>query len=108
MIESTLGLEQVPPGRQIYSNRTLNLRTIRAIGYDMDYTLLHYDAVRACHVAGLDPGEEQGQEESGAAHGTSLGERSGRSPALRSTSGRQTPGGSSLRRCRRPEARVCP
>jgi len=44
MNESTLGLEQVPPGRQIYSNRTLNLRTIRAVGYDMDYTLVHYRA----------------------------------------------------------------
>jgi HAD superfamily 5'-nucleotidase-like hydrolase len=44
MMESTLGLEQVPLGRQIYSNRTLNLRTIRAIGYDMDYTLVHYHA----------------------------------------------------------------
>jgi len=44
MMESTLGLEPVPPGRQIYSNRTLNLRTIRAIGYDMDYTLVHYRA----------------------------------------------------------------
>jgi HAD superfamily 5'-nucleotidase-like hydrolase len=43
-MESTLGLEQVPPGRQIYSNRTLNLRTIGAIGYDMDYTLVHYHA----------------------------------------------------------------
>jgi len=44
MMESTLGLDLVPPGRQIYSNRTLNLRTIRAIGYDMDYTLVHYRA----------------------------------------------------------------
>jgi HAD superfamily 5'-nucleotidase-like hydrolase len=44
MMESTLGLGAVPPGRQIYSNRTLNLRTIRAIGYDMDYTLVHYRA----------------------------------------------------------------
>jgi HAD superfamily 5'-nucleotidase-like hydrolase len=42
MTESTPGLEHVPPGRQIYANRTLNLRTIRAIGYDMDYTLVHY------------------------------------------------------------------
>lgn len=32
-----------PPGRGIYTNRTLNLRTVRAIGYDMDYTLVHYD-----------------------------------------------------------------
>jgi 5'-nucleotidase len=32
-----------PPGRGVYCNRTLNLRTIHAIGYDMDYTLVHYD-----------------------------------------------------------------
>jgi HAD superfamily 5'-nucleotidase-like hydrolase len=44
MTESKLDLEHVPPGRQIYANRTLNLRTIRAIGYDMDYTLVHYHA----------------------------------------------------------------
>jgi HAD superfamily 5'-nucleotidase-like hydrolase len=31
-----------PPGRGIYCNRTLNLRSIRAIGFDMDYTLVHY------------------------------------------------------------------
>lgn len=30
------------PGRGIYCNRTLNLRSIKAIGYDMDYTLVHY------------------------------------------------------------------
>jgi 5'-nucleotidase len=28
--------------RGIFSNRTLNLGAIRAIGYDMDYTLIHY------------------------------------------------------------------
>lgn len=28
--------------RGIYANRTLNLRSIRAVGYDMDYTLVHY------------------------------------------------------------------
>lgn len=28
--------------RGLFCNRTLNLRSIRAIGYDMDYTLLHY------------------------------------------------------------------
>ncbi|MEE8143431.1 MAG: HAD-IG family 5'-nucleotidase, partial [Planctomycetota bacterium] len=33
----------VPPGRGIYCNRTLNLRAIQAIGYDMDYTLVHYN-----------------------------------------------------------------
>jgi len=29
--------------RTIYCNRTLNLRAIKAIGYDMDYTLVHYN-----------------------------------------------------------------
>lgn len=31
-----------PPSRRIYCNRTLNLRSIGAIGFDMDYTLIHY------------------------------------------------------------------
>ncbi len=30
--------------RGIYTNRTLNLRAIKAVGYDMDYTLIHYHA----------------------------------------------------------------
>ena len=29
----------------IFCNRTLNLRSIEAVGYDMDYTLIHYDVV---------------------------------------------------------------
>lgn len=29
-------------GRGVYCNRTLNLRSIKVIGYDMDYTLVHY------------------------------------------------------------------
>ena len=32
----------IPPHRRLFRNRTLNLRSIRAIGYDMDYTLVHY------------------------------------------------------------------
>jgi 5'-nucleotidase len=38
-----------PPGsapsaaRRVFCNRTLNLRAIKAIGYDMDYTLIHYN-----------------------------------------------------------------
>jgi len=44
MVDANLNLEPVPPGRRIYANRTLNLRTSRAIGYDMDYTLVHYHA----------------------------------------------------------------
>lgn len=32
----------VPRWRGIFCNRTLNLRSIRAVGYDMDYTLIHY------------------------------------------------------------------
>jgi len=35
-----------PPGRDVYCNRTLNLRAIKAIGYDMDYTLVHYQVER--------------------------------------------------------------
>jgi HAD superfamily 5'-nucleotidase-like hydrolase len=35
-------LAPVPRERGIFCNRTLNLRSIRAIGYDMDYTLVHY------------------------------------------------------------------
>ncbi len=30
-------------GRDIFVNRTLNFRSLDAIGYDMDYTLVHYD-----------------------------------------------------------------
>ncbi|MGE3843828.1 MAG: HAD-IG family 5'-nucleotidase [Vicinamibacterales bacterium] len=30
-------------GRGVYCNRTLNLRAVRAIGFDMDYTLVHYN-----------------------------------------------------------------
>lgn len=32
------------PERRIFANRTLNLRSIRAIGFDMDYTLVHYSS----------------------------------------------------------------
>lgn len=31
-----------PQGRDLYCNRTLNMRSLQAIGYDMDYTLIHY------------------------------------------------------------------
>ncbi|TVQ97980.1 MAG: HAD family hydrolase [Deltaproteobacteria bacterium] len=34
----------IPAERRIYCNRTLNLRSLKAIGYDMDYTLIHYHA----------------------------------------------------------------
>lgn len=38
--------EAVPPPqaheRGVFANRTLNLRSVEAIGYDMDYTLIHY------------------------------------------------------------------
>jgi HAD superfamily 5'-nucleotidase-like hydrolase len=35
-------MPEIAPERRIFANRTLNLRPIRAIGYDMDYTLIHY------------------------------------------------------------------
>jgi len=31
------------PARAVFCNRTLNLRSVKAIGYDMDYTLIHYN-----------------------------------------------------------------
>jgi 5'-nucleotidase len=31
-----------PAARGVFCNRTINLRSIRVIGYDMDYTLVHY------------------------------------------------------------------
>jgi HAD superfamily 5'-nucleotidase-like hydrolase len=34
--------EPPPPPRRVFCNRTLNLRSIRAVGFDMDYTLIHY------------------------------------------------------------------
>ncbi len=37
-------LEPKPRSRGVFCNRTLNLRSIRAIGYDMDYTLVDYRA----------------------------------------------------------------
>jgi 5'-nucleotidase len=38
----TASFPRPPLAREIFCNRTLNLRSIRAIGYDMDYTLIHY------------------------------------------------------------------
>jgi 5'-nucleotidase len=35
-------MPSLPRERGVFCNRTLNLRSIRAIGYDMDYTLVHY------------------------------------------------------------------
>lgn len=32
-----------PPERAVFCNRTLNMRSIGAVGFDMDYTLVHYD-----------------------------------------------------------------
>jgi HAD superfamily 5'-nucleotidase-like hydrolase len=34
--------DRPPRSREVFCNRTLNLRAIRAVGYDMDYTLVHY------------------------------------------------------------------
>ncbi|PRW58251.1 5 -nucleotidase domain-containing 4 isoform X1 isoform A [Chlorella sorokiniana] len=31
------------PQRALFTNRTLNLRAIEVIGYDLDYTIIHYD-----------------------------------------------------------------
>ena len=34
----------LPASRGVFCNRTLNFRALRAIGYDMDYTLVDYHA----------------------------------------------------------------
>jgi HAD superfamily 5'-nucleotidase-like hydrolase len=34
---------RIDPEHGIFINRTINLRSIKAIGYDMDYTLVHYN-----------------------------------------------------------------
>ncbi|MFV2040189.1 MAG: HAD-IG family 5'-nucleotidase, partial [Acidimicrobiales bacterium] len=54
---STLDAGESPPERGVFVNRTTNLRSVQAIGYDMDYTLLHYNVelweqaafTHACH-----------------------------------------------------------
>ena len=37
-----LDADRPPPEQGVFANRTLNLRAVPAIGYDMDYTLIHY------------------------------------------------------------------
>jgi HAD superfamily 5'-nucleotidase-like hydrolase len=41
-VDSAFTPVTIPRARGIFCNRTLNLRSIRAVGYDMDYTLIHY------------------------------------------------------------------
>ena len=36
-------MSSLPPNRGIFCNRTMNFRSIKAIGYDLDYTLVHYN-----------------------------------------------------------------
>jgi HAD superfamily 5'-nucleotidase-like hydrolase len=48
----------VHPHRRIFCNRTLNLRAVRAIGYDLDYTLVHYN-VRAWEERAYDHARRQ-------------------------------------------------
>ncbi len=56
-----------PPERRVFCNRTLNMRSVQAIGFDMDYTLVHYDVrtwearafehvVQGLRKKGLSPG----------------------------------------------------
>lgn len=34
--------ESIPIGKQIFCNRSLNMKNITAVGFDMDYTLAQY------------------------------------------------------------------
>lgn len=36
------GAAAIPPEQQVFCSRSLNLRGIKVIGYDMDYTIVHY------------------------------------------------------------------
>jgi 5'-nucleotidase len=57
------GLVTVSPERRVWCNRTLNLRAIKAVGYDMDYTLVHYRTAeweRAAFERALGPLERRG------------------------------------------------
>jgi HAD superfamily 5'-nucleotidase-like hydrolase len=38
-------MSSLAPERAIYANRTLNVRSIEVIGYDLDYTLVHYNSL---------------------------------------------------------------
>jgi HAD superfamily 5'-nucleotidase-like hydrolase len=42
MPTSTANLRAIPRGRGVFCNRTLNFRALKAVGYDMDYTLVDY------------------------------------------------------------------
>ena len=42
MTDPTSLIKEPAYERSIFTNRTLNMRSIQAIGYDMDYTLIHY------------------------------------------------------------------
>ncbi len=39
---TTPAIEPTAPERGVFANRTLNMRNVPAVGYDMDYTLIHY------------------------------------------------------------------
>ncbi len=41
-MDHVTAFQHPPHERGIFCNRTMNMRSIRAIGYDMDYTLVHY------------------------------------------------------------------
>lgn len=42
MPTSSHTLHAIPRGRGVFCNRTLNFRALKAVGYDMDYTLVDY------------------------------------------------------------------
>lgn len=44
MTSSDRRFPQPAPERQVFANRTLKMKSIRAVGYDMDYTLTQYEA----------------------------------------------------------------
>ncbi len=45
-MRSPVSIDKPAAWRGIFCNRTLNLRSVKAIGYDMDYTLIHYQVAQ--------------------------------------------------------------
>ena len=41
-MSTTTDFATPPPERGVFVNRTLNMRTVDVVGYDMDYTRIHY------------------------------------------------------------------
>lgn len=75
MTRSSDGIQPIPGPRRIFCNRTLNLRATQAIGFDMDYTLVHYKVhewERSAYEHGLEGLKSRGVDTTGMAYDPTL------------------------------------